>query len=209
MQMLPPQFKQGDLAPSFDHRTGNDGKGYYIRTFTGRKLYWDRVEEHDYVIDDIAHALAMKCRWSGHTKRFYSIAQHSVFVSAHVPQRQQLEGLLHDAAEAYMPDFPSPLKWYLLDHGFTAIKDIEKRVQACIEKKFDLNPDHKIIKVADTLALSTEHRDLLPAGEEAKWMGEAAPYFLDPVGPEVAERRFLSRYEWIVGTRLPKWEDMR
>ncbi len=195
---------------SFDKRTGNDGAGYYIRTFTGGKLYWKDVESHDYQIEDIAHALAMKCRWSGHTRKFYSIAQHSVFVSKFVPYTQHLEGLVHDGAEAYMPDFPSPLKWFLLETGFDALKKIEKRVQSSIEKKFRLQPDHKIVKVADSSALSTEHRDLMPPGGEADWMGEPDEATLEPVGPEVAERMFLDRYEEIIKLRsIPKWEDMR
>lgn len=205
MDLLPEQFKQE--APSFDHRTGNDGSGYYIRTFTGKKLYWANVEDHDYDIRDIAHALAMKCRWSGHTKKFYSIAQHSVFVSHFVPASQQLEALLHDASEAYMPDFPSPLKWYLLSQGFTQLKLIEKRVAKGIEKKFMLAPDHAIIKHADTIALSTEHRDLMPIGGEADWMGPPADEALEPVGPEVAERMFLARYNQIQGF-VGKYEEI-
>jgi len=198
------------IEPSFDHRTGNDGEGYYIRTFTGRKLYWDRVEEHDFCIEDIAHALAMKCRWSGHTTKFYSIAQHSVFTSYHVGRRLREHALLHDASEAYMPDFPSPLKWYLLKRGFTELKMIEKRVQRAINLKFNLAPtdaDEKAVKKADLLALSTEHNQLMPVGEERKWMGGIWEGDLDPVGPAAAEQMFLDRWSEI--KTIGKYEEMR
>jgi hypothetical protein len=141
----------------------------------------------------------MKCRWSGHTRRFYSVAQHSIFVSHFVPVELRLAGLMHDASEAYMPDFPSPLKWYLLDHGFTALKDIEKRVQEEIAHQFGFIAHSPIVKKADTLALATEHRDLMPPGEEAPWMGEPDEAPLDPWGPQLAERSFITRFEQITG----------
>lgn len=54
-------------------------KGDWIQTVTGRP-FWPldpRVEELD--IRDIAHSLAMQCRFGGHCHRFYSVAEHSVW----------------------------------------------------------------------------------------------------------------------------------
>ena len=186
-----------------DKRSGSDADGFYIRTFTGRKLYWDRVEEHDYCIEDIAHALAMKCRWSGHTSRFYSVAQHCEITSHLVDRPHRLAALLHDASEAYMPDFPSPLKWYLLSRGFTELQLIEKRVDQAIAKKFLIPwPRDPSVKVADIIMLGSESRDLMPAGQEQQYMSECLDYTIEPYGPATAEESFLSRYGQIIGEKL-------
>lgn len=184
----------------FDHRTGNDGTGYYIRTSTGRQLYWDRVEEHDYQIKDIAHALACRVRWSGHVKVFYSIAQHSVMVSDLLPLRLKLAGLLHDANEAYLPDFPSPLKWHLKAKGVVLLKDLEDRIDAAIAAKFGFPyPRDPEIKKADTIMLAAEHSALMPAGGERDYMrvhGEK-PADLPTIIPwdwREAEWKFLDAY---------------
>lgn len=184
--------------PVVNEKSGSDSLGYYIRTFTGRKLYWDRIADHDYCVEDIAHALSMKCRWSGHTREFFSVAQHSILVACQVPPEHQLNALLHDASEAYMPDFPSPLKWFLRDKGFTILSEIEKEVERAVAAKFKLQyPRPACIKVADLQLLATEHRDLMPHGEETAAMQDFLPATLKPWCPEKAEARFLTMFHHI------------
>jgi len=69
-------------------------------------------------IGNIAHALAHLCRFNGHLPKFYSVAEHSWWVSillgnAGASNELQLAGLLHDASEAYTGDIPGPLKHWL------------------------------------------------------------------------------------------------
>lgn len=182
-------------------KTMSDTEGFYIRTFTGKKLYWDRVHEHDYDIIDIAHSLAQRVRWSGHTKRqgnrIMSIGQHSCYVHDILPDPLKKQGLLHDAAEAYMPDFPSPLKHWMLSRGDRAIDDLETEVDRAIGRKLNVQfPRDPLVKRADLQALSIEHRDLMPdKTSERKFM--LSPITKEPLKLwtiQRTEREFLLRY---------------
>ncbi len=92
-----------------------------IQTYTGKLINPFEIKEEDIDIYDIAHSLSMQCRFNGNTKRFYSIAEHSINVSSVLKEmglsyKTQLLGLLHDASEAYLSDVPSPVKKYLPDY---------------------------------------------------------------------------------------------
>ena len=88
-----------------------DRRGCWITTYTGRLFHPFDPRPEDTDIEDIAHALSLKCRWGGMTRVFYSVAQHCVHVSYHCEAHHALAGLLHDAQEAYAPggDIPSPV----------------------------------------------------------------------------------------------------
>jgi len=90
---------------------------YWITTFSGRTLDYLNPRPEAIHIDDIALHLSRMPRFSGATKRFYSVAQHSCGVERIIRAlygldscRLRYEALLHDAHEAYMGDVPTPLK---------------------------------------------------------------------------------------------------
>lgn len=87
---------------------------HWIQTFLGKPFWPLSPRPEDIDIRDIAHALAMTCRFTGHSQKFYSVAEHSVRVSRIVPAQFALHGLLHDASEAYLCDLSRPIK-----HGST------------------------------------------------------------------------------------------
>lgn len=181
-----------------DIRTGSDPKGFYIRTFTGKQFYFHDIVSNNIDIRDIAHALAMNCRWTGHVKDFYSVAQHCVYVSKMVPVEHALAGLLHDASEAYMHDTPSPLKWHLKQMGFTAFAELEEAIDFRVFTAFGLTwPRDPSIKEADLRMLATEHRDLMVNGHDMEGTFMQQPYLfkIEPWGPVEAEREFLMRYD--------------
>lgn len=130
----------------------------WIETVSGKKFYFLNPKQDDVDIKDIAYALANQCRFNGHVP-FFSVAEHSVAVAARLPSRLQLAGLLHDAAEAYLSDIPSPIKQYLPDY-----QAMEELVQGVINAKFKigLSPeDAKMVKDADKDATATEAYYLL------------------------------------------------
>ena len=56
-----------------------------IRVASG-ELFWPlQPRENEIEIEDIAHGLSQICRFTGHTRSFYSVAQHSVLVSRLCP----------------------------------------------------------------------------------------------------------------------------
>jgi len=88
----------------------------WILTATGRRLDLTGSTADDIHPQDIAQGLSRACRFAGQTTAFYSVAQHSVLASYHVPPEDALHALLHDAAEAYLGDLTGPLKRLLASY---------------------------------------------------------------------------------------------
>ena len=141
-------------------------KGEWMQTRAGL-AYWPldpRPEE--ILIDDIAHALALQCRYGGHCRSFYSVAEHSVHVSYIVPPEHALVGLLHDATEAYLVDLPRPVK--LMLPAYREIEDANWRV---IAKKFRLPVSMPAcVKEADA-AICLAEQEALMAPAPISWRG--------------------------------------
>lgn len=166
----------------------------YIETYTGRKFDVLNPQSEDISIIDIAHALSMMCRFSGHCKRFYSVSQHSVLVSLNSPG-YELWGLLHDASEAYLSDIVSPVKPHLANY-----KELETNIMKAICNKFDL-PEKmpKEVHVADVEMLRVEAYHLMTS-KGVNWKANAEsdnPIWemdLNPLAPEKAKLLFLERF---------------
>jgi uncharacterized protein len=107
----------------------------WIRTYTGRKVNPVHLQPDDINIIDIAHALHLLCRFTGHTKKFYSVAYHSYNVFSRCSPKNKPWGLLHDAAEAYMNDLASPFKNQI---ALAEYRRIEIRNLRVIAKAFTL-----------------------------------------------------------------------
>jgi hypothetical protein len=166
--------------------------GDWMQTFTGR-AFWPldpQVDEIDPV--DIAHALALLCRYGGHVSRFYSVAEHCVLMSHAVAPENALWALLHDATEAYMGDMIRPLKRVM-----PAYARAEAALMASICDRFGLiraRPDE--VGSADNRILRDE-RDALMGPAPLPWSSiEDVPSLGVIVGgwpPHVAEQRYLAR----------------
>lgn len=172
--------------------------GDWIQTFTG-KQFWPLAPAIDAIdITDIAHALSMQCRYGGHSKHFYSVAEHSYHVSQHVPPEDALWGLLHDATEAYLVDVPRPVKKFLAGY-----EEIETDLMAAICKRFDLPVEMPAsVHRADNMILMDERCALLTK-PPANWNEESAHLGVNMRfwGPREAELRFLTAFERLTYSR--------
>lgn len=181
-------------------------RGPAALTASGREFYPLSPSVDAIAIEDIAHALAHQCRFNGHTRVFYSIAEHCVSVSRLCAPEDALWGLLHDAAEAYLGDLIAPVK-YLPD--LWAYRDLEARVLQVIAEAFSLElPIPSSVATADNWMLQIELRALLPM--PATWhcaLPEEISRLLlattiAPLPPEPARAAFLQRFEALTGTRV-------
>lgn len=111
----------------------------------------------DIHIESIAHALSMQCRYGGHVRHFYSVAEHCVLLAMWAPAEAKRWALLHDASEAYLVDVPRPVKAYLT--GYAAA---EARLMAAVVDRFGLEPgEPAIVKEGDRRILLTERAALM------------------------------------------------
>lgn len=165
----------------------------WILTASGRHFNYLDPRPEDIHILDIAQASANESRFGGHTRSFYSSAQHGWLVSYAVPIEFALEGLLHDASDAYCKDIMTPLKQLLGD-----FRNIEKRVDGAIRAAFGLPLTMSpAVKHADLVLLATERRDLMPA-DDTPWPIlegiDPLPRKIMAMQPSRAQAVFLKRY---------------
>lgn len=169
--------------------------GAWIETRTG--IHFDLVNPKLDCIDiiDIAHALSMLCRYVGHCRYFYSVAEHSIKVAQILPDNLKMAGLLHDAAEAYTGDMSRPMKRLMPD-----IAVVEEKILSVIFEKYNV-PHHLLhnaqIKKADNILIATELRDLM-SGDAVGWEMEhidPLPDIIKPVKHVDAKYDFLHTFK--------------
>jgi len=153
-----------------------------IRTFTGKYINPLDPDPELICIEDIAHALSMQCRFGGHTKIFYSVAEHSMAVAKRLLHSEMLAGLLHDAAEAYLIDLPAPIKSQLPGY-----KEAENQIMDVIAEKYDFKLQlNDRIKAADMAELIFEW--------EAFVVCKEPPHYTAAHSPRIAKAKFLEMF---------------
>lgn len=166
----------------------------WMQTFTGGRVYPMLPDSRVVEIEDIAHALSQICRFGGHTRVPYSVAQHSVVLSYSCRPKDRVNALLHDAAEAYLGDVVRPFKIQL-----PWFKPLESKWLLAISKALDVSPISEprgLVRVHEAL-LASERRDLLKDVPDLDWGLTVPPLSKKVVPWESAEAksRFLWRYQ--------------
>ena len=164
----------------------------WLQTYpSGRIFHPFNPQPHEICLEDIARALSFLCHWTGQVSHFFSIAQHSVIVSQSVAPELALQGLLHDAAEAYCADIPSPLKEWLPEY-----RKLENGIWCAIADRFNVPREiHPDVHRADQACLLAEHRDLRkPGPNPLKEEIEPLPQVIAPLGFKQSEDLFMDRF---------------
>jgi len=149
---------------------GNKERGLNMALWSGLPFFPDDPRGDEIEIWDIANSLAKLCRYNGHTRLFCSVAEHSVLVSLILremgaPVEVQMQGLLHDATEAYCGDMIRPLK-LLID-----LFNLKERIiWRAVAQRFNLpiRLDSRV-KIADNEAVVIERRDILNRNRGVDW----------------------------------------
>lgn len=161
------------------------------------------LDPRDIYIEDIQHALSNICRFNGHCREFYSVAQHSVHVSEWLARNgsdtiTQMVGLLHDASEAYFGDIIRPMKKHPSMDAFTRF---DHEAQHLIYEKFlgkyywDTEDIELDLIAADNDLLISEAIQLFPI-QPSHWnKSNPRDYFhIKPVSPRDAKLLFEQRF---------------
>ena len=180
--------------------------GPYIQTLSGRRMNPLDAAPEDIDPVDIAGALANLCRFGGHSRWFYSVAQHSVIVCDLLEERgatpdELMAALLHDAAEAYLGDVPHPIK-HRSDLG-AMFRVAEKRLEAVINERFSLPDAAARVKPLDRALLATERRIFSTVSWAWPELDGVEPLDLEiePWLPDRAREEFTRRFERLQSLR--------
>jgi len=191
----------------------------WLQTDSGLGFYFFEPDEKQITIEDIAHSASNNCRFSGHTKTFFSVAQHScnvhdIFVDRWKhDEEDEMFALLHDAAEPYISDIPAGIKQHIfvlhpVHKEYIHINDFENGLlRDYILPKFTgasserisewLDPSHPVW-IADAVALMWEKRDVLRKhmdwNQKLPADQEIPTQTIDALYPEKAWILFFNRY---------------
>jgi hypothetical protein len=170
----------------------------FIHTYSGRAFYPLEPRQEDISIIDIAHALSNQCRYSGHTKQFYSTAQHCCLLAEYVEKERQgstldaLNILMHDSAEAYLVDVPRPIKQHMPEY-----RKWDYALTLAVRKWVGLG-DMPIPPWQDELdsRIIQDERVVLfdESGVDWKHLADPLGIAITPWSSQTAERQFLIRY---------------
>ncbi|MGI0021894.1 MAG: hypothetical protein ACRD9Q_03435 [Nitrososphaeraceae archaeon] len=176
----------------------------WMQTYSGKKFILTDPRPEDIDIVDIAMSLTRMCRFNAHCLKFYSVAEHSIFVQTLVTTPHlKLPALLHDAHEAYLGDIIRPIKGYIAGRGIDVISTLSKKLDDCIAKSFGFNSylfDSKEIINADLVALATEKRDNMAPLDWDTQLPDAHKNKLEFLNESTAFTTFMSLCNCLCGT---------
>ena len=150
-----------------------------------------RAEDIDLV--DVVFSLAKTCRFTGHPKGHYSVAQHSCFVANLLPEQHRIHGLVHDMPKFGMGDLSSPMKLALarvcpeFKPAWRAIEDgLFRAIYERIGIPMPTDEVRDLVKKADLVALATEKRDVMLSPNAWNLPYPPSPRTIRPVASRAA-----------------------
>jgi hypothetical protein len=164
----------------------------YDKMETGSGIMFDPLEAEvdKFDIKDIAHALSNICRWGGHTRFHYSVAQHSYIMSYLIDEKYAFEALMHDTPEAYLGDIPTPIK-----DTWREYKVLEDRLVRNLSKKYSfIYPFPEEVKIWDKKMKTLEYNELMR--KDLSIESEISKML-----PEEIEKLFIKRFKELSNER--------
>lgn len=175
-----------------------------IRLLSGCLFDYNNPSASPVEIEDIAAALSKVCRFAGHIHQFYSVAQHAVNASLIVEPEYAFDALMHDTAEAFTNDLPTPLKF-----AIPIFKELEVRIEGAMSERFGFSyPLPDAVKVADLQMLALEKHYLKRDYSQwsvldgVEWEHLKPKVDLSPMSAKRAETTFLARFNELVPVSL-------
>ncbi|WP_185847867.1 metal-dependent phosphohydrolase [Brucella abortus] len=165
----------------------------WIETRSGRRFHFADPMAHEIVLEDVADVLPRLCRYNGHTRRWYSVAEHCCLMADWVEKQpwatplDALTALHHDDAEYIIGDLPRPIKQVLPE-----FKAIEERLDRAVSIRFGtIWPFPAWLKEVDSRILRDE-RGLVMNPSDNEWGTDE----LEPLG--VRPWEIMGRLQWFV-----------
>lgn len=173
-----------------------------ILTVDGKYFKFRKPNKKFITLNSVARGLANTCRFGGQCSRFYSVAEHSIYVSIllemkfldqpeHYRIKLAREGLFHDAPEAFICDMVKPLKEILPDY-----QEIESLVEIPVyEQMLGYSELDDEVKWADMVMLATEQGQVMNNYDNWIWTGSIKSSNLEIkfLNPQEAYDAFLER----------------
>lgn len=159
----------------------------------------------DINITDIGQSLGNQCRFTGFTRRFYSVAEHSVIMSHLVDPENAKAALVHDAPEYVTKDHARPMK-----KAIPQLADIEKPMWAAMCELWGMPEElpAQVVEYDMRICSNEKMAFLSPNWEEqehwADYIRKHPPLpgcrFLDYCPPDVAGHLWVLRFNELFGT---------
>ena len=173
----------------------------WIETFSNKCFYPHEIDESMMDIESVAHSLSQICRFGGHSHRFYSVSEHSIWVS--LLSKHPKYGLLHECGETVIGDIPHPVKKLFPD-----IIKLEDHILSSYLLHFGLNgnlPDE--VKQIDRSLCYAEAKELGLRKVDWGWdkkHKEIKDLKLRCLSPKEAEKAFLKRFNQLFTNETDK-----
>lgn len=172
-----------------------------ITTYTGKSFDPVNPDVSKLDINDIAHALSLICRANGHSRYFYSVAQHSIACAKEAAARgygKEMVAfcLLHDASEAYLSDITRPVK-KLLGKYLEAEKKLQDVIYERFVGKVPDETERETVTYIDDLLFSLEFHEYMPVDKNDDYLKLKSGVSTGYENPEEVELQYLGIFKML------------